>query len=157
MVAAIERNNYTMKVEVMDGNELLPPGAVLEDIAEGVRTQKDLVWTPVRGMEGSQYTTCFRAYAVVPGGSGEPMILADGTRELPPRCVHVRVRRCKYCVGPEDTLLVKMKELTMDMNWLRLWAANGNDDGDELTQTIDDPGLLTTGTDVPELDLGSEA
>lgn len=29
-----------------------------------------------------------------------------------------------------------------DMNWLRLWAANGNDDGDALTQTLEDPDML---------------
>jgi hypothetical protein len=27
-----------------------------------------------------------------------------------------------------------------------LWAANGNDDGDELTTAVEDPGLLGTGT-----------
>ena len=40
----------------------------------------------------------------------------------------------------------KMKEYSVDMNWRRLWAANGNDDGDELTTEIQDPGLLGTGT-----------
>mmetsp|Transcript_14820 Transcript_14820/g.35167 ORF Transcript_14820/g.35167 Transcript_14820/m.35167 type:complete len:1205 (-) Transcript_14820:500-4114(-) len=144
MVAAEEQNNYTMRVELVDGYSL-PDGAVLEDIQEGSRTQKDVVWTPVRGQEGSEFTTCFRAYAVVPGGSGDAMKQEDGRYELTHRCVTVRVRRCKYCVGPEDTLLVKMKELTLDMNWLRLWAANGNEDGDDLTSTIEDPGLLTTG------------
>lgn len=59
--------------------------------------------------------------------------------------MHVKVRRCKYCVQGEDTLLVKMKEYAEDMNWLRLWAANGNDDGDELTTEVEDPGLLGTG------------
>eukprot|EP00961_Rhodomonas_salina_P255505 3453252-Rhodomonas_salina.1 len=28
------------------------------------------------------------------------------------------------------------------MNWLRLWAANGNDDDDDQTETMDDPDQL---------------
>ena len=36
-----------------------------------------------------------------------------------------------------------MQTFAPDMNWLRLWAANGNDDGDALTETLEDPDMLT--------------
>ena len=40
-----------------------------------------------------------------------------------------QVKRCKYCVAEGETLLSKMHIYTPDMNWLRLWAVNGADDG----------------------------
>ena len=40
-----------------------------------------------------------------------------------------QVERCKYCVAEGETLLTKMRLFTPDMNWLRLWAFNGADDG----------------------------
>ena len=39
------------------------------------------------------------------------------------------MERCKYCVAEGETLLSKMRLFTPDMNWLRLWAVNGADDG----------------------------
>lgn len=41
----------------------------------------------------------------------------------------MQVERCKYCVAQGETLLTKMRLFTPDMNWLRLWAFNGADDG----------------------------
>jgi hypothetical protein len=40
-----------------------------------------------------------------------------------------QVERCKYCVAEGETLLSKMQIFAPDMNWLRLWAVNGADDG----------------------------
>ena len=39
------------------------------------------------------------------------------------------MERCKYCVAEGETLLSKMQVFAPDMNWLRLWAVNGADDG----------------------------
>jgi len=122
-------------------------------LQSGVTAHQEMVWTPVRGMEGSTYTVCFQAWSRVGYPSqlhSGPMQFqrlrnTDGSTELPRRCVHVKVRRCKYCVTSEETLLVKMKEYSVDMNWLRLWAANGNDDGDDLTTPVEDPGVLGSG------------
>ena len=151
-ISATDVNNHTMRVEV-DADTPLPEGAEMVTIKSGVTTHKELRWTPRRGMEGSFYTICWRAWVVnfYPSELSTAEMVSevrnvDGTMELPKRCVHVKVRRCKYCVRSEDTLLVKMKEYSVDMNWRRLWAANGNDDGDELTSEIQDPGLLGTGT-----------
>jgi hypothetical protein len=144
-------NNYTMRIEV-DPDTPLPKGAEMVTIQSGITTHQEFHWTPQRGMEGSFYTICWRAWSEIayPSKLSTEIQYArvrnqDGSTELPRRCVHVKVRRCKYCVQGEDTLLVKMKEYAEDMNWLRLWAANGNDDGDELTTEVEDPGLLGTG------------
>ena len=68
--------------------------------------------------------------------------LASGARHAPRRCIHIKIRRCKYCVNPSDSLLSLMKGISPDLNWLRLWAANGNDDNDVRTSTIQDPDML---------------
>ena len=39
-----------------------------------------------------------------------------------------------------------MREIVGDANWLRLWAANGNDDADPLTPTMTHPDQLTEGS-----------
>ena len=151
-MSATDLNNYTMRLEV-DEDTPLPDGAEMVTLRSGVTVAKEFRWTPKRGMEGSFYTVCWRAWSEISYPtqmSGESKYArvrnTDGSRELPKRCVNIKVRRCKYCVQGQDTLLVKMKEYSVDMNWLRLWAANGNDDGDELTTAVEDPGLLGTGT-----------
>jgi len=68
--------------------------------------------------------------------------LTNGARHAPRRCIHIKIRRCKYCVNPSDSLLSLMKGISPDLNWLRLWAANGNDDNDVRTSTIQDPDML---------------
>ena len=59
------------------------------------------------------------------------------------------MRRCRYCVGADETLLSGVRGLVPgggpDGNWLRLWAVNGNDDGDPLTVPLTDPGVLLAG------------
>jgi hypothetical protein len=44
-----------------------------------------------------------------------------------------------YCVAKGDTLSSVMEVLVGDSNWLRLWAANGNEDGLDETVTIHHP------------------
>jgi len=152
-VAATDANGYTMHVQVAEDTPL-PDGARMVPVTTGVTAHQDFAWTPVRGMEGSMHTVCFQSWALITYPSnlhaGPPQARrarnADGSAELPRRCVNIKVRRCKYCVDSEETLLVKMKEYSVDMNWLRLWAANGNDDGDDLTDPVEDPGVLGTGT-----------
>ena len=154
-ISATDLNNYTMVVEV-DPETPLPVGGEMSTVISGVTTHKEFHWTPTRGMEGSQYTICWLAWSAItyPSQLSDIDLRArlrntDGTTQLPTRCAHVRVRRCKYCVQGEETLLVKMKEISVDMNWLRLWAANGNEDGDHLTEDVTDPGLLSTGMNPP--------
>jgi len=98
-------------------------------------------------MEGSTYRVCFDAFPLVSYMSNLSPEMQESRvgLNLPTRCFESFIRRCKYCVGPEETLQTKMKLLSEDMNWLRLWAANGNDDGDPLTAIVEDPGLLSTG------------
>jgi hypothetical protein len=151
-VSATDLNNYTMRVEV-DEDTPLPPGAHMVTVSSGITTHKEFQWTPARGDEGSFYTVCFRAWSAIsyPTQLSEEdkharVRNSDGTTELMRRCVHIKIRRCKYCVQEDDILLTKMKEYHNDMNWLRLWAANGNEDNDELTHDVEDPGLLGTGT-----------
>ena len=62
--------------------------------------------------------------------------------------------RCKYCVAKGETLLTKMRLFMPDMNWLRLWAVNAADDGDERTLTLDDPDLLSSEAETRLISLG---
>eukprot|EP00961_Rhodomonas_salina_P277140 3745335-Rhodomonas_salina.2 len=39
-----------------------------------------------------------------------------------------------------------MRDYAEDSNWLRLWAANGNDDRDNFTQTVTHPAQLSDST-----------
>jgi len=138
--------SYEMQV-VLDSDTPLPVGASVVEIESGARSHVELRWRPERGTEGSSHLVCFRAYSRVAFFSQLSLEQQEATvgNALPRRCVTIKVRRCKYCVDSEDTLMVKMKEFSVDMNWLRLWAANGNDDGDPLTHEVEDPGVLGTG------------
>ena len=48
-----------------------------------------------------------------------------------------------------------MQEIAMDFNWLRLWAANGNDDGDHDTTTVVHPDDLKSSTKKQIINIGS--
>ena len=103
----------------------------------------------MRGLEGSSHTVC--VYATPQGlesGAldakpryGNPT-LVNGALSAPRHCIHIKIRRCQHCVNPTDSLLSLMKGLSPDLNWLRLWAANGNDANDIRTSTITDPVML---------------
>ena len=45
-------------------------------------------------------------------------------------------------MGPADTLESVVVAVGADLNWLRLWAAKGNNDGDPDTAAVTDPGSL---------------
>ena len=75
--------------------------------------------------------------------------------ELPATCVTVHVKRCVYCVNQGDTLQRIMQELALDFNWLRLWAANGNEDGDADTTTVNHPDDLMKTTRQHIINIGS--
>ena len=141
---------YDVALIVADGF-ILPPGAALVVVKVGKVAQSDLDWTPARGTEGGVFQVCFSAFSTAPymmGGPGSSTVAveyAPGLALLPPRCVVVSVGRCKYCPGAADTLLTLMRLYAADLNWLRLWAANGNDDSDPLTSPVDDPTVLSTG------------
>ena len=145
---------YPVTVTVADGSAL-PPEAALTPVQTGTDARSELRWIPLRGTEGSVYTTCFTAFATAmsPGawtaGSGTPVEYAPGSILLPQRCMVVTVRRCKYCPTGADTLLTRMRAYAADLNWLRLWAANGNDDNDALTSPVEDPTVLGTGVRNP--------
>lgn len=177
MLAATD-SKYTLELSVADDTPL-EPGMALAHITEGARAVSHLRWTPQQGSEGSFRVLCFTGRALSVAGPEYPgPSLLSGAPRLPRVCLHISVRRCKYCVGPGslslsnlnprarsqalakvalsrsesvltwlwlasgDTLLLKMKQFAPDMNWLRLWAANGNDDDDDQTETMDDPDQL---------------
>ena len=48
-----------------------------------------------------------------------------------------------------------MQDLALDFNWLRLWAANGNEDGDADTTTVNHPDDLMKTTRQHIINIGS--
>jgi hypothetical protein len=129
-----------------------PPGMQMVTVSSGLTHSVVLQWTPARGMEGTRHTVCVLATPLgwtsgdfgseASGDSFDNPRLTNGARHAPRRCIHIKIRRCKYCVNPSDSLLSLMKGISPDLNWLRLWAANGNDDNDVRTSTIHDPDML---------------
>jgi len=131
---------------------------------EGTEHDALVSWLPERGSEGSITRVCVvaapKSWADVASstayksdyGSGSPRVVGGGAFSNQ-RCFVFKVERCKYCIEQGQTLLSKMRLFTPDMNWLRLWAVNGADDGDERTLTIDDPDLLVSMTRVINLGL----
>lgn len=120
-----------------------PPGMQMVTVSSGLTHSVVLQWTPARGMEGTRHTVCVLATPLgwTSGDFGNPRLI-NGERHAPRRCIYIKIRRCKYCVNPSDSLLTLMKGISPDLNWLRLWAANGNDDNDVRTSTIQDPDML---------------
>lgn len=87
-----------------------------------------------RGSEGSVHSVCFRAVEI------------NGAARLSDACIEFSVQRCMYCTSAAETLESVMRDMLGDSNWLRLWAANGNDDGDPFTPTIRHPDQLLEGS-----------
>ena len=113
-----------------------PTRAVLRAVVTGGRLAvSELVYTAARGDEGRRDTVCLTA------GDAAGAILS-----LPAACVVVMVRRCIYCLSGGDTLQSIMLAVAGDVNWLRLWAANGNDDEDPDTTTVTVPENLGGGS-----------
>ena len=113
----------------------VPERASLTAVTQGRTSRSILSYKAARGDEGRVETICFTA-------RDDQSVL-----QLPTSCVTVTVKRCVYCVNPGDTLQRIMQEIALDFNWLRLWAANGNEDGDEDTLTVYHPDdLMKTST-----------
>jgi len=138
-----------------------PPGMRLLTLSGGSSHSALLQWTPARGMEGSAFSVCVEASPQGWGGGvwgapppyGNPR-LTNGEPRLPTRCIHIKIRRCKYCVNPSDSLLTLIKDISPDINWLRLWAANGNDDNDDRTLTVTDPDMLALSSQQQVVNVG---
>ena len=75
------------------------------------------------------------------GEYGAPA-LVGGSLALPPRCLKFVVQRCRYCIQGGGTLAAAAKSAAPGADWLALWVANGNDDGDSDTATVEDPDVL---------------
>ena len=112
-------------VIILTGDQ--PSRASLTQVSYGRTSRSILAYTASRGDEGRVETFCFTV-------RDDQSILA-----LETTCLTVSVKRCVYCVNPRDTLQRVMQEVALDFNWLRLWAANGNDDGDVDTTTVYHP------------------
>jgi len=131
------------------------PHIALETVSQADNVHDALVtWEPRRGSEGSVTRVCLVAapqgWAGVRSSSyitdyGNPAVVG-GRPYSDERCFVFKVERCKYCVAEGETLLTMMRHVggEEDMNWLRLWAFNGADDGDDRTLTLDDPDLLSS-------------
>jgi len=128
---------YVVGIELADNSLGLPTGmevkaASLSDSGKG--STRMLHYAVPRGQEGSLYTVCFRAAE------------SHGAAELPVACIRFAVQRCMYCAQASETLESIMREVVGDSNWLRLWAVNGNEDGDPLTPTMSHPDQLLEGS-----------
>ena len=94
-----------------------------------------------KGTEGSTWLVCLIAKPMERGNFGAPA-LAGGSMALPPRCLRIIVQRCRYCVSGSGTLAAAAKSAAPGADWLALWVANGKDDGDSDTATVEDPDVL---------------
>jgi len=107
---------------------------VVSPSAAGKESNLSIDYTVPRGAEGSVHSVCFRAVEV------------NGAAQLADACIQFSVQRCMYCAGASETLESVTRDLLGDSNWLRLWAVNGNEDGDPLTPTIKHPDQLLEGS-----------
>ena len=121
----------------------VPERASLTKLVEGRVSRSVLSYTASRGDEGRTETICFTV-------RDDQLVV-----ELPATCVTVHVKRCVYCVNQGDTLQRIMQDLALDFNWLRLWAANGNEDGDADTTTVNHPDDLMKTTRQHIINIGS--
>ena len=121
----------------------VPERAALTVVTQGRTSRSIFSYTAARGDEGRVETICFTV-------RDDQSVL-----QLPTSCVTLTVKRCVYCVNPGDTLQRIMQEIALDFNWLRLWAANGNEDGDEDTETVYHPDDLMKTTAQHIINIGS--
>jgi len=71
----------------------------------------EFVWRPRRGQEGRSYQVCFEVFShLKPAEQGHR------------RCYTIVVEKCKYCVGPSETILSAAKKFGSD--WIQLWGSN---------------------------------
>ncbi|EKX37229.1 hypothetical protein GUITHDRAFT_116645 [Guillardia theta CCMP2712] len=136
---------------LLDGMTLLSSSSLLS-----TATQTVLQWSPPIGTEGSVTRMCMvlRARGFGGGAFGDPQTIYAGGGGGGERCLVIHVQRCKYCIATGETLLSQMRFFLPGMNWLRLWAVNGNEDGDPRTPTIEDPFFVATDGNSTVLNVG---
>mmetsp|Transcript_25161 Transcript_25161/g.61011 ORF Transcript_25161/g.61011 Transcript_25161/m.61011 type:complete len:192 (-) Transcript_25161:14-589(-) len=105
----------------------LPSRATLRSDVRGRNATSTIVYRAGRGDEGRQDIVCLQA-------RDNWFTTTTGTF-----CAVIRILRCAYCVEGSDTLQLIMRDTIGDFNWLRIWVANGNDDGDPDTQLVENP------------------
>ena len=158
-----EQGNYPLIINV---SGTLPPGAVLGSFQRPANTTavQSVVWFPEHGSEGLQFEICFRVSdifsqdtfmdgycaadyrACVVANLGSDCV---GVQMCKPACSTAQVARCRYCVSAGDTLSTIMRKISLDSNWLRLWALNGNEDMETNVIAINNPDLLSQITASP--------
>jgi len=145
---------------------------------------RELTWRPKRGAEGRRFQVCFGVrdeFAVtslglsckggvrhglpchgdsqcpgVPGEAPGKPGGAAGSCSVADSCVTLHVVRCRYCAEGQDSLAKTAREYGLEMNWLRMWALNGNFNGDASfsNAVIRNPDLIQTGTHQQHLLVG---
>ena len=119
---------------VIENTTALPTRAILRTDVYGRIASSTVVYRAGRGDEGREDVVCLRARDNL------------GVTDTGVYCIVVAVMRCAYCVESTDTLQLIMRETIGDFNWLRVWVANGNDDGDPDTQLVENPdNILASG------------
>jgi len=146
--------------------------------------QRQLTWRPSRGTEGRRYRVCMAVgdehgmtslgkschggardghschdHTECPGSTPEApgkMGGPPGTCTVMSHCITVHVVRCRYCAEGRDSLSKAARDYGVDMNWLRMWALNGNLNGDASFSNalIRNPDLIQAGTKAQHLLVG---
>lgn len=106
---------------LVPGSYGTPAWTAATEPTAGRRVAAVFRWTPLRGMEGSEYTICFQ------GKDKHSMVT------LPKVCAFLSVRRCFYCARVGETFKYIAETFNFDTNWLRLWNYN---------PTVQDPDLI---------------
>eukprot|EP00291_Cryptomonas_curvata_P024301 CAMPEP_0172173314 /NCGR_PEP_ID=MMETSP1050-20130122/12975_1 /TAXON_ID=233186 /ORGANISM="Cryptomonas curvata, Strain CCAP979/52" /LENGTH=1465 /DNA_ID=CAMNT_0012845035 /DNA_START=193 /DNA_END=4588 /DNA_ORIENTATION=+ len=166
------KGNYQLVINISGS---LPPGASLGAF-QGPSTSvtQSVIWYPERGSEGLQYQICFSVtdtYSIAQSASQDGFCDSDlraclisnsgtdciGKQQCKPACSILRVARCRYCVAPGDSLSSIMRKISLDSNWLRLWALNGNEDMETNRVGIINPDLLDQSTGAPVSTISARA
>lgn len=163
--------NYAVQVSA-SGSYVLQRAAVLQSQDANPATATATVnWVPQRGEEGLEFQLCgeardrfgMRALGLTCRGGardGQPCggirsadECGEGRQCAASACVMVRVARCRYCAKAGDSLTAIVREYAMDMNWLRLWALNGNSNP-EWGTPVNNPDFIASGSEPQHLFLG---
>eukprot|EP00283_Hemiselmis_rufescens_P006775 CAMPEP_0173432384 /NCGR_PEP_ID=MMETSP1357-20121228/10201_1 /TAXON_ID=77926 /ORGANISM="Hemiselmis rufescens, Strain PCC563" /LENGTH=328 /DNA_ID=CAMNT_0014396969 /DNA_START=94 /DNA_END=1080 /DNA_ORIENTATION=- len=109
-----------------DGSMVVPPMGQLMHVSstaapmigthDGCAANEfELAWYPQKGQEPHDYEYCVHARDTLCDG------LACEQRGVE-RCYHVRVVKCRYCLGTGETIMHAAARYHTD--WLQLWGAN---------------------------------
>jgi len=165
----VTNGNYRVSVQAVGDYVLQRATATTSSLANP--SALPVGWIPKRGEEGREYELCavardefgMRALGLtcrggardglVCGGIGTNELCGEGGECVATSCVVIRIERCRYCAQPGETLSNIAREYSMDMNWLRLWALNGNVNP-EWGTVVRDPDFISTGSEEQHLFLG---